>query len=219
MTSRFWSKVRKDDPQKCWPWSGATDPQGVGKIKKNGVWHSAPRVSWWLSRRQRPPSNMAVVAKCGNRACVNPVHLVLRRRPGRLTKMQEWAIIRIHARGDCTAKELAGWFDVSPTTIGKILHERAGQHPEVIPLPSPVVERNDQIRSAYRQGASLSQLARDFGISTRTAALCVLDARRRADVRDALEAGVPPKTLAAKYRVPLRTIKAIGNYLQQDPYK
>jgi hypothetical protein len=160
---------------------------------------------------------MAVVPKCGNRACVNPSHLVLRRRPGRLTRRQEWAIIRIHARGDCTAQELAGWFDVSSGTVGRVLRERVGSHPRVDPLPPPRAERNGEIRAAYRRGASMSQLARDFGIHTRTVALAILTAQERRDVKASLELGVPAKSLAAKYKCPIRAIKAIGNYIRQDP--
>lgn len=56
----------------CWIWSGSTNRLGYGRCGKGKLAH---RVSWEESNGAPPPGN--VIQVCGNRRCVNPVHLVI----------------------------------------------------------------------------------------------------------------------------------------------
>lgn len=74
---RFWSKVEKTAT--CWVWSGATWTSGkpTFQIGEEGSIVAA-RAAYGLSRPNGLiPRGRVVITTCGNRACVNPAHLVV----------------------------------------------------------------------------------------------------------------------------------------------
>lgn len=70
--SRFWERVRKDDGDGCWEWSGARFTSGYGMFYLGGKARRAHRVSyvWELGDPGEGLDHL-----CRNRLCVRPSHL------------------------------------------------------------------------------------------------------------------------------------------------
>lgn len=73
--ARFWSKVNvtKSD-RDCWEWQGAKGRGGYGRIKINGKFYTASRVSWEMMH-DRSMGDMFAMHTCDNPSCVNPHHI------------------------------------------------------------------------------------------------------------------------------------------------
>lgn len=74
---RFWSLVKKGEPDECWLWNGPHQPNGRGQWSLDGKSLSAPRAAWILTYGRPIPDGLMVRHRCDNPPCVNPVHLVL----------------------------------------------------------------------------------------------------------------------------------------------
>lgn len=74
---RFWAKVLKS--KHCWNWTGCISHRGIGIIKIGGRCAQAPQVMWRITTGQL--SETPILHKCGNRRCVNPLHLTNGKRP------------------------------------------------------------------------------------------------------------------------------------------
>jgi hypothetical protein len=77
----FWKRVDKTLSPPCWTWKGQIDNgtpmynRGAGSSGKGGR-ITARKLAYQLSRGD-VPQGLFVVATCGNRLCVNPLHLQL----------------------------------------------------------------------------------------------------------------------------------------------
>ena len=59
----------------CWNWTGTKNPDGTGRFHSLGHRLFAHRVSYMLETG-RSTTDIRVTQTCGNKACVNPAHLV-----------------------------------------------------------------------------------------------------------------------------------------------
>ena len=75
LAERFWSKVDHPDANDCWPWLGAKNPKGYGRIKADGGRRTlqAHRVAYELLVGPIPDGHH-LDHLCRNRGCVNPSH-------------------------------------------------------------------------------------------------------------------------------------------------
>lgn len=112
----------------CWIWQRALTNYGYGVVRRRGKQLHAHRVIY--EREIGPiPSGWSLHHVCGNRRCVNPAHLqiVSRRRHARieaqlrapLDELDRQKIRRL--RGELTQAQLARAFEVSQSTISKVL--------------------------------------------------------------------------------------------------
>lgn len=72
--ARFWDKVDKGG--ECWPWLGATNPNGYGSIWAPALGKTVRAHRWSYEFHVGPiPDGMTIDHLCRNRGCVNPAHL------------------------------------------------------------------------------------------------------------------------------------------------
>lgn len=141
---RFWAKVIKTDS--CWLWDGAK-ARGYGIIRRGPASESyiLAHVLSWIIHHGEIPEGLWVLHNCPNgdrRDCVNPAHLWLgtddqnkadaRMKRGnahkdgygrmKLTSDDITSIRNQYIAGEHQA-ELAVWFEVSQTTISRIVSD------------------------------------------------------------------------------------------------
>lgn len=71
---RPWAYVTCDTATHCWPWQGALDRHGYGKITMRGVRYKAHQY-FLSSAGVQIPSGMVIDHLCRVRHCVNPAHM------------------------------------------------------------------------------------------------------------------------------------------------
>ncbi|MGH8613811.1 MAG: HNH endonuclease [Gammaproteobacteria bacterium] len=72
-SGKFWAKVKRGEPEECWPWQGALS-RGYGHVSSGGKNRTAHRFLWIALYGELPPG-YHVHHRCRNSACQNPAHL------------------------------------------------------------------------------------------------------------------------------------------------
>lgn len=144
---RFWPKVAKGKPGKCWEWQAARDPLGYGffrMVPGEPMWR-AHRAAWVLTHGPIP-ENLILCHRCDNPPCCNPKHLYLgthadnmadKSARGRssttpphygesspsakVTAAQVAAIRAAYAAGGVSQRELGEEHGISQTQVGRIV--------------------------------------------------------------------------------------------------
>lgn len=78
LAEAFYSHVKIDDRSVCWPWLGAPDKNGYGRLKHGGKMSKAHRISYELNVGPIPKGLTIDHVKargCLLKSCVNPSHL------------------------------------------------------------------------------------------------------------------------------------------------
>ena len=146
METRFWARVdRSGGPDACWPWLGALDASGYGRVfvLGSGCGALVHRVSFQLAGGGEPE---AVCHRCDNPPCVNPAHLFAgtrainnadmarkgrasrangkkgeAHRAAKLTNDDVKRIREVNATGALKQRDIARMFGVCQRTVGRIL--------------------------------------------------------------------------------------------------
>ncbi len=149
----FWSLVDKNGPlpekstgvkSRCWLWLGSVTDNGYGRFNYEGDRHSVTRFAWKL-KTGRDPGPLTVSTRCQNKTCVR--HLLSRTRSdlgkatvghlkhqgedhpnAKLTAKQVLRIRKLYATGKFQQKNLAERFDVSRSSLRKIVRKESWRH-------------------------------------------------------------------------------------------
>jgi hypothetical protein len=77
LEQRLWEKIDIRHNDECWPWTGAKDKHGYGRIQvmTNGKWGTqlAHRVAYKLIKGDIP-DDLGLCHRCDNPPCCNPEH-------------------------------------------------------------------------------------------------------------------------------------------------
>jgi hypothetical protein len=73
---RFWSKVKFQRIDECWPWKTGADKHGYGHFFVNRRQLRSHRVAWSIAEGALPDRAL-VCHTCDNPRCCNPAHLFL----------------------------------------------------------------------------------------------------------------------------------------------
>jgi len=77
VSSRFWSKTKRNEQTGCLEWTAGFSSNGYGSFKWDGQNQSAHTFAWFLYTGDFAPHGMDVAHNCNNKSCVEWTHLYL----------------------------------------------------------------------------------------------------------------------------------------------
>lgn len=83
------------DAGECWDWQGTIDRGGYGRFRIGDATFAAHRIAWVIANGRTPRKGYVITHTCGNKACVNPEHLM---------EVTHQEAIRMHNSGDMHPK-------------------------------------------------------------------------------------------------------------------
>lgn len=149
----FWAKVDVSSASECWPWNGASSPNGYGNIRINSSYMKAHRAAWIIAHFDIP-AGFIVCHACDNPSCCNPGHLMLgtirsnyvdmatkgraqhrknkavgtRNTNAKLDSNKVAAIRNKYFSGEANQYELANEYCVTQSTIGAVVRNKTWRH-------------------------------------------------------------------------------------------
>jgi len=143
LEERFWEKVDKNGLNGCWIWTNSL-MNGYGQIEVEGKTRRAHIVSWewYKGRKVKDGYVLHHKFKCGNKKCVNPMHLQEMTEAEHLSlhnsggnnpnsKLTEKIVLEIRAdwaTGKYTQQQLAEKYNVSRSLISLIVNRKIWTH-------------------------------------------------------------------------------------------
>lgn len=149
---RFWNSVDVRKPDECWEWKKSRTERGYGKLEyvKDGKAKTigAHKMAYMLTYGS-VPEDLLICHTCDNPPCCNPFHIfagtnqdnrddcVKKKRHavgiknGGGVKLDETQVIKIrelYKTGNYTQDELVEMFQVSMSTIQRVLYRRGWKH-------------------------------------------------------------------------------------------
>lgn len=85
---RLAGKVKRAGPDDCWPFDGATNGYGYGRLTVDGKPQAAHRLAYELEHGEIP-AGLFVLHRCDNPPCCNPAHLYLGTHADNMRDMDE----------------------------------------------------------------------------------------------------------------------------------
>lgn len=146
--ARLWSMIEVGEPAECWPWVGASTPQGYGRFKIDGKLKLPHRVVYECTKGPIPKGTgyhgTVIRHRCDNPACCNPAHLEpgthrdnvmdMHRRGrasiqnGAVAKRLPADVIRAARSATGTMREIGARLGISNSTVSRIKRGLCGQH-------------------------------------------------------------------------------------------
>lgn len=144
---RFLRRIKKGEPNECWPWQGPVNKYGYGILGFSDIATTAHRVAYELENGSIGNTYTAcVLHRCDNPPCCNPIHLFLGSRKdniadmtkkGRLASFKgiknsravlaEEQVLTIFLSDESNV-DLGIFYGVAPTTIAAIRNQRNWKH-------------------------------------------------------------------------------------------
>jgi hypothetical protein len=146
---RFWSKVRIDNPNDCWPWNAYIMKRKNGELAYGMFYlHGSPQLAHrvaYLLKYGAIPEGKNVCHNCDNTVCCNPSHLRADTQLGNIVEMDtkgrrvvvssvgvkngnaKLTVKQIEAIRSTTGisdRKLASQYNVSHCTINRVRHYR-----------------------------------------------------------------------------------------------
>lgn len=200
---RLWPRVNKDAPDGCWQWQGPVDRHGYGHISFRGNSSKAVHLVAYELLKGPLTKGKILRHRCGNRACINPEHMIVTSRReislvlGKDNPFRQNALkVRCH-RGHLFNSKNTHHFRVdnattrvcleclrqrSPRTLKRPNRRQDAMRPRDAKLLRKASEALRSVSPAIREDArsilTIEILARDVSAAT-------LDARLRKAVRQA----------------------------------
>lgn len=148
LLERLWAKVEILGPDECWPWVGATDPHGRGRINFQGRAVLPTHIILHFDGRPRPkvPDDKALHNPLCRPSCSNPKHLrwgsqqdnmkdkILHNRQSHTcgTALKKSTLteqdIRDIRTSTFTLEEQAKLYDISSRSVWDIKHRKSWKH-------------------------------------------------------------------------------------------
>jgi hypothetical protein len=151
---RFWPKVAKGGDKDCWTWLRGRTHDGYGIFKVGTTAIIASRVAWMIARGP-VPDGLVVCHTCDNRLCVNVEHMFVGTRADNNNDR--------HAKGRSARGESSG----------------PKRHPETIArgVRKALAKLDDDkvriMRAMRRNGVTVAEIARTFGVARSAASVAV----------------------------------------------
>lgn len=146
----FWGAVQLSGPDDCWIWKNVPNSQGRPLFKMSGVNFYAHKLSWFISTKRWPSSDVFICHSCDNPLCVNPKHLfegnarinhddmaAKGRRASfvgesnsqsKLTELDVKMMRALHFQNGCSKRQIAFRFGVHPVVASKAIRGETWSH-------------------------------------------------------------------------------------------